>query len=277
MREMEKRLNGIENCQYFLRKRAKKQEVMATKLDAIEKGQGVMKKKVRKMAKKLEEKGEKKEEEEARARARTDDAEMIDATQDKELEEEKTSETEAQVEEDKCEGKEVQEEDEGKEVQEGKKVQEEAEGEETKINQGKEIGEEHEDAEKLEKVAEKEPEEEECRKYTEEEKAGWILTIFRSYDEFFLFLRARGVDQMDGTHSIPPAPVADQTDGTDGTPPAPVVDPIRQPPSPVPLTPPRGRTKAMAARKLTPHKFTTPVPEKGHVHHHSGFPLLSPK
>ncbi|KAG2252913.1 hypothetical protein Bca52824_083049 [Brassica carinata] len=53
MKVMEKRLSAVENCQYFLRKMGKKQDVMATQLDAIEKGQGVMKKKVSRMARKL--------------------------------------------------------------------------------------------------------------------------------------------------------------------------------------------------------------------------------
>ncbi|KAF3528342.1 hypothetical protein DY000_02038029 [Brassica cretica] len=127
MKAMEKRLSAIENCQYFLRKRDKKQYVMATQLDAIEKGQGVMKKKVRRMARKLKEKVfdnqdmgfnsqgmdfdwdfniNNYEEAKKEKEAQTDDAEMVDATQE--------HETEAQVEE----GKDVEQETEGKDVQE---------------------------------------------------------------------------------------------------------------------------------------------------------------
>ncbi|KAF2613262.1 hypothetical protein F2Q70_00010557 [Brassica cretica] len=109
------------------------------------------------------------------------------------------------------------------------------------INEAR-VGEEPEEAEKLEKEAVKELEEEE----------------------------SHVVDQMDRT---PPAPVVDQTD--------------RTPPAPVVGTPPRGTTKAMAAKKGVdtpsrrrekadyPQKFTMPPPEKGYVYHHSGFPLLS--
>ncbi|KAF3513159.1 hypothetical protein F2Q69_00004446 [Brassica cretica] len=100
---------------------------------------------------------------------------------------------------------------------------------EAEINEAR-VGEEPEEAEKLEKEAVKELEEEESR-------------------------------------------VVDQTD--------------RTPPAPVVGTPPRGTTKAMAAKKGVdtpprrrekadyPQKFTMPPPEKGYVYHHSGFPLLS--
>ncbi|WZZ87833.1 hypothetical protein YC2023_116412 [Brassica napus] len=254
---------------------------MATQLDAIEKGQGVMKKKVRRMARKLKEKVfdnqdmgfnsqgmdfdrdfNRKNSEEAKEekKAQTDDAEMVDATQEHETEakintnnepeEEKTSEAEAQFEEGKdveqeTEGKDVQEEGEGKddheeisqapveaeinearvgEEPEGKEVQEEGEGKddqeeiseapvEAEINEAR-IGEEPEDAEKIEKEYEKEPKEEECRKYTEEEKAGWILTIFKSYDGFFPFLRARVADPRDGTDGTAHAFIVNQMAGT---------------------------------------------------------------
>ncbi|KAF8116397.1 hypothetical protein N665_0018s0007 [Sinapis alba] len=84
------------------------------------------------------------------------------------------------------------------------------------------------------------------------------------------------------TPAPPPAPALPvETSGTERTP---------APPTPVVVTnKPRSRPKTMEVRKHTPRKrgrprkaekpqkFTTPPPEKGHVHHHSGFPLLSPR
>ncbi|KAH0858424.1 hypothetical protein HID58_086685, partial [Brassica napus] len=238
---MGKRLDGIEKKPTYesnreeAEKRGKKQDVMATQLDAIEKGQGVMKKKVRRMARKLKEKVfdnqdmgfnsqgmdfdrdfNRKNSEEAKEekKAQTDDAEMVDATQEHETEakintnnepeEEKTSEAEAQFEE----GKDVEQETEGKDVQE--------EGE------GKDDHEEISQA------------------------------------------------PMAGT---PPASVVDQMDET--TPAPVVGTPPRGRTKAMAArkglhTPPRGRKNAD-----NPQKFTTPPPEKEYVYHHSGFPLLS--
>ncbi|XP_018436092.1 uncharacterized protein LOC108808447 [Raphanus sativus] len=300
METMEKRLDGIEKSQRVLKEKAKKTRAMEKRLNATEKSQSVMKRKIVKMAWKLKgmkeyavekgqdiEKGQedmgfdnldmgfynqdsnrKGAEEKEEEQARTKDAEMVDATQDQETQVQK--EVEEEVEEEVQE--EVQEEEE-EEVEE--EIIEARFGEAEK--EPEEAEKEPEEAEKEPEKAEKEPEDEECMNYTEEEKAGWILTIFKSFDGIFSFSRARFVDGTSGTPAhvdhvdgTPPA----QMDGTppaqtDGTPPALVVTP------PTPGTPLRGRTKAMASKKggvnspatgrrkpLNPHKFTTPPPEK---------------
>ncbi|KAL0655973.1 hypothetical protein Bca4012_076557 [Brassica carinata] len=236
---LEKKLEKIEDCQYYLKKKAKKVETMDERIDGIEKEMKKLKETEKENNEGFDYQGMDFDWDMTYGteRKKPVDTEMVEDTEvveepegqraeetdkeeeNKEAENEKESEEEAQKED---EGSEEEKEhepeakaEEDKEPEEEKEQGVEAEDAEEKV--GTEAETQAEDAEEevgteaqveaeleIEAPAEagedvgKEgeedvPEKEEHKKYTEEEKQGWILSIYKSNDGI------PDVDKMDGT------------------------------------------------------------------------------